>query len=110
MKLENQILENTEEIENLLEEVLEDLSSITEENFNQKFLSAKYKMEHLRQEKSKNRLKNKVFEPSKKIIQLAKLISEKYDNVIKDWADRLKMVQKEMELTQNRKKITIYNR
>jgi hypothetical protein len=55
-------------------------------------------------------LKTKDFDPSKKIIQLAKQISEKYDNVIKDWADRLKTVQKEIELTQNRRKITIYNR
>jgi hypothetical protein len=41
---------------------------------------------------------------------LAKLIPEKFDNVIKDWADKLKVVQKEMELIQNQKKITIYNR
>jgi hypothetical protein len=41
---------------------------------------------------------------------MAKLISEKYDNVTKDWANKLKLVQKEIELSQNQKKITIYNR
>ncbi|MDP2365972.1 MAG: hypothetical protein Q8M94_19645, partial [Ignavibacteria bacterium] len=50
------------------------------------------------------------FSSSKKIIQMAKLISDKYDNIVKDWADRLKTVKKEIELTQNQKKITIYNR
>jgi hypothetical protein len=54
MNSENEILENTKKIENLLDEVLEDLSNLTEENFNHKFLLAKYKMELVRQEKFKN--------------------------------------------------------
>ena len=60
--------------------------------------------------KTQNNSKFAIFQPSKKIIQMAKLITEKYDNVTKDWANKLKLVQKEIELSQNQKKITIYNR
>lgn len=97
-------------IEDLLESVLDDLNNLTEENFDGKFYSAKSKMELVRLEKVRNWGKFTKFEPSKKIVQLAKLIPEKYDNVIKDWASKLKLVQKEIELAANQKKITIYNR
>ena len=99
-----------EKVENLLDEVFEDLSVLTEENFDEKFLSANKKMQLVREIKSKNSSKLNLFRSSKKVIQLAKLISEKYDNVTKDWANKLKQVQKEIELSQNQKKITIYNR
>ena len=99
-----------EKVENLLDEVFEDLSVLTEENFDEKFLSANKKMQLVREIKSKNSSKLNLFRSSKKVIQLAKLISEKYDNVTKDWANKLKRVQKEIELSQNQKKITIYNR
>ena len=97
-------------IENLLDEVFEDLSVLTEENFDEKFPSANKKMQLVNEIKFKNSSKLNLFGSSKKIIQLVKLISERYDNVIKDWADKLKLVQKEIELSQNQKKITIYNR
>lgn len=102
--------ENLKKIEDLLEGVLEDLNELTSDNFDNKFLSAKSKMELVRLEKVRNWGKFSKFEPSKKIVQLAKLIPERYDNVIKDWAQQLKLVQKEIELTRNQKKITIYNR
>ena len=97
-------------IEKLLDEVFEDISMLTEENFDQKFISAKHKMKSAMEIKAQNNSKFAIFESSKKIMQMAKLISDKYDNIIKDWADRLKSVQKEIELTQNQKKITIYKR
>jgi len=99
-----------EKVENLLDEVFEDLSELTEENFDEKFPSATKKMQLVREIKFKNSSKLNLFRSSKKIIQLAKLISETYDNVTKDWANKLKVVQKEIELSQNQKKITIYNR
>ncbi len=102
--------DNIKKIEELLEGVLEDLNELTSDNFDNKFLSAKSKMELVRLEKVRNWGKFSKFEPSKKIVQLAKLIPERYDNVIKDWAQQLKLVQKEIELTRNQKKITIYNR
>lgn len=102
--------DNIKKIEDLLEGVLEDLNELTSDNFDNKFLSAKSKMELVRLEKVRNWGKFSKFEPSKKIVQLAKLIPERYDNVIKDWAQQLKLVQKEIELTRNQKKITIYNR
>jgi hypothetical protein len=97
-------------IENILDEVYKDLSELNEENFNQKFTSAKLKMQNVLEIKVKNSSKSNHFMPSKKIVQMAKLISEKYDNVTKDWANKLKLVQKEIELSQNQKKMTIYNR
>jgi len=99
-----------EKVEKLLDEVFEDLSMLTEENFDQKFISAKHKMQTAVEIKAQNNSKFAIFQPSKKIIQMAKLISEKYDNVTKDWANKLKLVQKEIELSQNQKKMTIYNR
>jgi hypothetical protein len=99
-----------EKVENLLDEVFEDLSVLTEENFDEKFPSAHKKMQLIREIKSKNRSKLNLFRSSKKVIQLAKLISERYDNITKDWANKLKLVQKEIELSQNQKKITIYTR
>lgn len=97
-------------IENLLEEVLVNLSELTEANFDEKFLMASSKMEKMKEIKFQNTTKTNDFSASKKNIHLAKLISDKYDNIVKDWADKLKTVQKEIELTQNQKKITIYNR
>jgi len=97
-------------IENLLEEVLCDLESLTEENFDSVLKSAKAKMSEVEQKGLENKVKSNDFKQSEKIVQLAKLIPEKFDNVIKDWADKLKVVQKEMEFIQNQKKITIYNR
>ncbi len=97
-------------IENLLEEVLCDLESLTEENFDSVLKSAKAKMAEIEQKRLENKVKSNDFKQSEKIVQLAKLIPEKFDNVIKDWADKLKVVQKEMEFIQNQKKITIYNR
>ena len=110
MQPENQTSEKIKKIENLLDGVFEDLSSLSEDNFNQKFLSAKSKMDLVKKIKVENSSKIVSFRPSKKITQMAKLISEKYDNVVKDWANKLKLVQKEIELTQNQKKISIYNR
>lgn len=97
-------------IENLLEEVLCDLESLTEENFDSVLKSAEAKMAEVEQKRLENKVKSNDFKQSEKIVQLAKLIPEKFDNVIKDWADKLKVVQKEMEFIQNQKKITIYNR
>ncbi|MCZ7610073.1 MAG: hypothetical protein M5U17_07875 [Ignavibacterium sp.] len=97
-------------IENLLEEVLCDLESLTEENFDSVLKSAKAKMAVVDQKRLENKVKPNDFKQSEKIVQLAKLIPEKFDNVIKEWADKLKVVQKEMEFIQNQKKITIYNR
>lgn len=97
-------------IENLLEEVLCELESLTEENFDSVLKSAKAKMSEVEQKRLENKVKSNDFKQSEKIVQLAKLIPEKFDNVIKDWADKLKVVQKEMEFIQNQKKITIYNR
>ena len=110
MQINTQISFKTTKIENILDEVYKDLTELTEENFNQKFQSAKLKMEFARKLKIENHSKFHNFQPSKKIIQMAKLISKKYDNVVKDWAEKLKMVQKEIELSQNQKKISIYSR
>jgi len=110
MQKNQQILSKSAKIENLLDEVYKDLTELTEENFNQKFISAKDKMQSAIELKAQNNSKFAIFQPSKKIIQMAKLISEKYDNVTKDWANKLKLVQKEIELSQNQKKMTIYNR
>ena len=110
MQINTQISFKTTKIENILDEVYKDLTELTEENFNQKFQSAKLKMEFARKLKIENQSKSHNFQPSKKIIQMAKLISKKYDNVVKDWAEKLKMVQKEIELSQNQKKISIYSR
>jgi len=103
-------LNEVKKIEDLLEEVFCDLDSLTEENFDTVLKSAKTKMAEIERKRLENRGKSIDLTESKKIVQLAKLIPEKYDNVIKDWADRLKTVQKEIELIQNQKKITIYNR
>lgn len=103
-------LNEVKKIEVLLEDVLCDLDNLTEENFDSLIKSAKSKMAQIQQKKLENLGKSIDFTKSEKIIQLAKLIPEKYDNVIKNWADRLKKVQKEIELVQNQKKITIYNR
>jgi hypothetical protein len=97
-------------IETLLGEAYLALTDINEENFVEKFTSAKLKMQSAIDTKLQNNEKINIYKPSKKIVQMAKLISEKYDNVTKDWANKLKLVQKEIELSQNQKKITIYNR
>jgi cell division septum initiation protein DivIVA len=110
MQKKQQTSSGLSEIENLLDEVYTDLTELSEENFDQRFISAKLKMEQARKVKIENSSKFVSFKPSKKIEQLAKLISEKYDNVTKDWANKLKQVQKEIELSQNQKKITNYNR
>lgn len=110
MQNTQKILNKTARIESLLEEVYHYLTELTEENFQEKFPAASAKMELVRQIKHENSVNWHDVQASKKIVQMAKLISDKYDNVIKDWADRLKAVQKEIELTQNQKKITIYNR
>lgn len=110
MQTNQQISSKAVKIENLLDEVYKDLAELTEENFNQKFISAKLKMQKAMEIKSQNSSKLGFFTPSKKIVQMVKLISEKYDNVTKDWANKLKLVQKEIELSQNQKKMTIYNR
>lgn len=110
MQTTQQTTSKMTKIENILDEVYIDLTELNEENFSQKFTSAKQKMQIVLELKAKNSSKSNHFMPSKKIVQMAKLISEKYDNVTKDWANKLKLVQKEIELTQNQKKITIYNR
>jgi hypothetical protein len=110
MQKKQQTSSGVTKIENLLDEVYKDLSELTEENFDQRFQSAKSKMDSVRRVKVENSSKFISFKQSKKIVQMAKLISEKYDNVTKDWANKLKLVQKEIELSQNQKKITIYNR
>lgn len=110
MQMNQQENSKVTKIENILDEVYKDLSELNEENFNQKFTSAKLKMQNVLEIKVKNSSKSNHFMPSKKIVQMAKLISEKYDNVTKDWANKLKLVQKEIELSQNQKKMTIYNR
>lgn len=110
MQTKQQISSKTAKVENLLDEVFNDLSELTEENFDQKFTSAKRKMQSAIEIKAQNKSKIAIFQPSKKITHMAKLISEKYDNVTKDWANKLKLVQKEIEQSQNQKKITIYNR
>ena len=110
MQNTQKISSKTARIESLLEEVYHYLIELTEENFKEKFPAASVKMELVRQIKYENSVNWHNIQASKKIVQLAKLISDKYDNIIKDWADRLKVVQKEIELTQNQKKITIYNR
>jgi len=110
MQKKHQTSSEVIKIEDLLDEVYIELSELTEDNFDQRFQSAKSKMELVRRAKVENSSKFHSFKPSKKIIQMAKLISEKYDNVTKDWANKLKLVQKEIELSQNQKKITIYNR
>lgn len=102
--------DNITMIEKLLDEVFLDLSELQEDNFVQKFNDAKRKMESVWSIKFENYTETHTFKPSKKIINKTKLISEKYDNLIKDWANKLKVVQKEIELAQNQKKITIYNR
>lgn len=101
---------NIAKVELLLEEVYQALSELDEENFNVNFTSAKQKMQSIIKIKDQNSLKTNNFRLSEKNIQMAKLISEKFDNVTKDWAEKLKMVQKEIELIQNQKKIIIYNR
>jgi hypothetical protein len=101
---------NIGKVELLLEEVYQALSELDEENFDVNFPFAKQKMESVIKIKKQNSLKTNNFKLSKKNIQMAKLISEKFDNVTKDWTDKLKMVQKEIELIQNQKKIIIYNR
>ncbi len=110
MQTTNQALDNIKRIEYLLDRVFENLSEITEDNFDQKFNGAKSKMNLALEIRDANYSNFGNFKPSKNIINKAKLISEKYDNVIKDWANRLKTVQKEIELAQNQKKVTIYNR
>lgn len=110
MQTNQQTTSKATKIENILDEVYKDLTELNEENFNQKFQSAKSKMESIRKEKVENFSKFISFRPSKKTVQMAKLISEKYDNITIDWASKLKLVQKEIELSQNQKKITIYNR
>ncbi len=110
MQTTSQTSDNIKKIEDLLDKVFENLSEISEDNFDQKLQDAKSKMELAIEIKDENYSKTEDFKPSKKIIDKAKLISDKYDNVIKDWANKLKTVQKEIELAQNQKKITIYNR
>lgn len=110
MQTNHQTPGNVSQIENLLGEVYQELTGLTEENFEQNFKSAKSKMQSALQIKLQNSTKTNNFKPSGKIIQLAKLISDKYDNVSKDWANKLKLVKKEIELSQNQKKITIYTR
>ncbi|MDT3695778.1 MAG: hypothetical protein ROY99_05245 [Ignavibacterium sp.] len=110
MKNIHSTLNEVKIIEDILEEVLCDLESLTEDNFDLVLKSAKAKMAEVDQKRLENKVKLQDFNQSEKIVQLAKLIPEKFDNVIKDWADKLKVVQKEMELIQNQKKITIYNR
>ena len=107
MKNSNQ---NLKEIEKLLEGVYFDLYSLTETNFSENFESAKVKMREAKSIASQKSSKFQNFETNSKIRHLAKLISENYDNIVKVWAERLKMVQKEIELNQNQKKITLYSR
>lgn len=98
------------EIEKLLSEVLKDLSNLTEDNFDIVFKDAKEKIivaENLKNELFTN------FESSQttlKITELAKLISDKFDNVVKEWQNKVKKAQSDLELIQNQKKILIYNR
>lgn len=110
MQMNHQENNKLAKIENILDEVYKDLNELNEENFDVKFQSAKAKMELAKREKVENFAKFNSFVPSNKIVHMAKLISDKYDNVVKEWAEKLKMVQKEIELTQNQKKISIYSR
>ena len=98
------------EIEKLLSEVLKDLSTMTEDNFDIVFNGAKEKI--LIAEKLNNEFSVK-FDGSQttlKITELAKLISEKFDNVVKEWQKKVKRAQSDLEQIQNQKKILIYNR
>ncbi len=98
------------EIEKLLSDVLADLSNLTEDNFEKVFEAAKEKMKNA--DKLKNEFLSK-FEGSQKILkisELTKLISEKFDNVVKEWQSKVNKAKSDLEQIQNQKKILIYNR
>lgn len=99
-----------DEIVKLLESALSDLSDLTVENFDYKLALAKSKIEKIKREKLKNPEKFKEFQSSKKIMDLTKLISEKFDNILAEWKKKVYLIQKEIEISQNQKKISIYKR
>lgn len=99
-----------DEIVKLLEGALSDLSDLTVENFDDKFASAKSKIEIIREKRLKNPEKFEEIRNSKKILDLTKLISNKFDYVLAEWKNKVYHIQKEIEISQNQKRISIYRR
>ena len=98
------------EIEKLLSEVLKDLSNLTDDNFDIVFKDAKEKIIAAENLKSELLTRFEGSQTTLKITELAKLISDKFDNVVKEWQNKVKKAQSDLELIQNQKKILIYNR
>lgn len=99
-----------DEIVKLLEGALSDLSDLTVENFDDKFASAKSKIEIIREKRFKNPEKFEEIRNTKKILDLTKLISNKFDYVLAEWKNKMYHIQKEIEISQNQKRISIYKR
>jgi predicted phage tail protein len=102
--------EYMKEIESLLSGVLKDLSKLTDENFETQFKSAKEKMLVANRQKVDLFAKYEASQTKTKISEMAKLISEKFDDIVQEWQKKVNNAQNDLEQIQNQKKILIYNR
>ena len=105
--------EEIKNIENLLKDVLEDLSLIETADFQVNFDNAKNKMQLF------NKMKEKLIEDypieelsksSQGLIFLTKQINNKYDNIIEVKKKQMQEIVLRMKLLQNRKKLINYSR
>ena len=97
----------------ILESILSDLEGLTEDNFQQLFPSTQNKFsEAMRLKASLENLYSptmlKKYEPE--LSRLAKLIREKFDNILAEKRQTLSLLETELHSLQNHKKITYYGR
>lgn len=110
MAITKKVLET--QIETLLSEVYSELQSLNELNFSKDFNRIVTKLNFARKLQNDLNLQGKIelSVKNEKIKALAQLISQKYDNLVNDWKQKVQEAKRELELLQNQKKLTSYIR
>lgn len=98
------------QIETLLNEAYTELQSLNELNFSKDFHRIVTKLNFARKLQNDLNLQRKlrVSLKNEKILAIAKLISQKYDNLVSEWKQKVEEARRELELLQNQKKLTSY--
>lgn len=92
-----------------MENIVEELSTLNENNFEEKFPEIKQKMCNLH-EKIERTYYLFSEEDQKKISETSKLIKTAFDNVLRKWMDNVNDVKNELDLCMKQKKILSYKR
>lgn len=97
------------ELVSRMNDIANELNSLNEDSFNDKFPEIKQKMIEV------NKIQERTFylysdAEQKKVSDASKLIKETFDNVLKKWMDRVEEVKKELDSQLNQKKILSYKR